>query len=173
MKAIARRLAVTGGSAVMLLSGATTSTAYAGDSEWATAGKILAGVVTLGILRDHVFTGDRRPVHTKTVVHTPPHRRTGRPYRGSRARPIHSTVIVQQSCPAPVVRDDGPVWHEGHYIYVPKREWVDTSYEVEEWVQGHRRPDGVWVDGHKIRRTVKDGYWRETQEKVWVEAGYR
>ena len=73
---------------------------------------------------------------------------------------------------AVVAAPPAKVWHDGHYERVIKKVWVDTSYVVEEWQQGCRRPDGVWVDAHKIRRTVPSGYWQDREEQVWVEGHY-
>ena len=60
---------------------------------------------------------------------------------------------------------------EGHYEYVRKRKWVDTSKRervwVEERVEGDRR-----IAGHYEDRNVPSGYWQEYEEKVWIPAHY-
>lgn len=140
------------------------SRVQAGEKEWATAGKILAGVVGFEILRRNLTPAPapRRYGYGRPAsVMLPPH------------RVVHTMPMPVAACPsAPVQVGPCRVWRDGHYIYIPRQEWIDTSYEVEEWVSGHRRPDGAWVDGHRIRRTVSQGYWRRYDEKVWMPAGY-
>lgn len=131
--------------------------ARAGHGDWSTAGKILTGVVAADVLFNHLplWARDRRVVYERPVQYV-------------YVQPPAVGYAVMQPPPPP-----GPVWHEGHDEYVPKNEWVDTSREVEDWVQGHREADGRWVDAHKIRRTERSGYWQQTQTRVWVEPGYR
>ncbi len=60
---------------------------------------------------------------------------------------------------------------DGHYEYVKKRNWVDTSTTervwVEERVEGDRR-----IEGHYEDRKVPSGYWNEYEEKVWIPEHY-
>jgi tetratricopeptide (TPR) repeat protein len=60
---------------------------------------------------------------------------------------------------------------EGHYEYVKKRKWVDTSTTGRVWVkeriEGDRR-----IEGHYEDRNVLSGYWQEYEEKVWIPAHY-
>ena len=60
---------------------------------------------------------------------------------------------------------------EGHYEYVKKRKWVDTSKKerifVEERMEGDRR-----IEGHYEDRNVPSGYWQEYEEKVWIPEHY-
>ena len=60
---------------------------------------------------------------------------------------------------------------EGHYEYVKKRKWVDTSKKervgVEERIEGDRR-----IEGHYQDRNVPSGYWQEYEEKVWIPEHY-
>ncbi|MCR4290243.1 MAG: glycine zipper domain-containing protein [Candidatus Scalindua sp.] len=60
---------------------------------------------------------------------------------------------------------------EGHYEYVKKRKWVDTSKKervfVEERMDGDRR-----IEGHYEDRNVPSGYWQEYEEKVWIPEHY-
>ncbi|MFQ5862076.1 MAG: hypothetical protein ACE5IC_03040 [Candidatus Brocadiales bacterium] len=60
---------------------------------------------------------------------------------------------------------------EGHYEYVTKRKWVDTSKKervwVDEKVEGDRR-----IEGHYEDRLVPSGYWDMYEEKVWVPDHY-
>ncbi|NOG86018.1 MAG: hypothetical protein HND49_19860 [Planctomycetes bacterium] len=65
----------------------------------------------------------------------------------------------------------GKNYIEGHYEYVKKREWVDTSKKervwVEERVDGDRR-----IEGHYEDRLVPSGNWNEYEEKTWIPAHY-
>ncbi len=60
---------------------------------------------------------------------------------------------------------------EGHFEYVKKRKWVDTSKKervfVEERMEGDRR-----IEGHYEDRNVPSGYWQEYEEKVWIPEHY-
>ncbi len=60
---------------------------------------------------------------------------------------------------------------DGHYEYVKKRKWVDTSKServwVEERIEGDRR-----IEGHYEDRNVPSGYWQEYEEKVWIPEHY-
>jgi len=65
----------------------------------------------------------------------------------------------------------GQDYIEGHYEYVKKRKWVDTSKKervwVEERLEGDRR-----IEAHYEDRNVPSGYWQEYEEKVWIPAHY-
>ncbi len=54
----------------------------------------------------------------------------------------------------------GQNYIEGHYEYVEKRKWVDTSKKervwVEERLEGDRR-----IEAHYEDRNVPSGYWQE------------
>lgn len=62
-------------------------------------------------------------------------------------------------------------WVEGHYQYVTKKEWVDTTTRERVWIEeqviGDRRIEGHWVE-----RDVPSGYWRTYEEKTWVPGHY-
>lgn len=66
---------------------------------------------------------------------------------------------------------EGKNYIEGHYEYVKKRKWVDTSKKerifVEERMEGDRR-----IEGHYEDRNVPSGYWQEYEEKVWIPEHY-
>jgi hypothetical protein len=63
----------------------------------------------------------------------------------------------------------GKNYIEGHYEYVKKRKWVDTSKKervwVDEWYEGDRR-----IEGHYEERPVPSGHWQEYEEKTWIPA---
>ena len=60
---------------------------------------------------------------------------------------------------------------EGHYEYVKKRKWVDTSKKERVWVderyEGDRR-----IEGHYEERVVAGGHWQEYEEKTWIPGHY-
>ena len=127
---------------------------YAGDKEWATAGKIMAGLAALAILSEVV--SDLGPV--QHVVYAPaPHPRR--------------VIYVQ----AP-----RRVWVEGRHIEVVREEWV-PGYTERVWVPpAHER---VWVatprGGFWKEVLVQRGHYREVwhpgqkvlrRELEWVPA---
>ena len=62
-------------------------------------------------------------------------------------------------------------WIEGHYEYVTKQEWVDTTTSERVWVEeqviGNRRIEAHWEE-----RQVPSGHWRTYEEKTWVPGHY-
>ena len=62
-------------------------------------------------------------------------------------------------------------WIDGHYEYVVKKEWVDTTTTERVWVKeywdGNRR-----IEGHYEVHKVPSGYYREYEEKIWVPGHY-
>jgi len=60
---------------------------------------------------------------------------------------------------------------EGHYEFVMREKWVDTSRKERVWVnehyEGNRR-----IEGHYEDRLVHSGHWQEYEEKTWVPAHY-
>jgi len=62
-------------------------------------------------------------------------------------------------------------WVDGHYEYLRKKEWVDTTTTERVWVEeywnGNRR-----IEGHYEVRKIPSGYWREYEEKIWVPGHY-
>lgn len=135
-------------------------TAYAGDKEWATAGKILAGVVGAAIIHEAVTSNNR----TATVVRTE--------YRGE---PVRRVRYVQ----SPPRRQ----WVPGHYVARTERHWVDGWYE-QVWIPAeykqvrviHRdrwgRTSTTWkqvlvCEGH-YEKVWHEGYWETRQVREWV-----
>ncbi len=60
---------------------------------------------------------------------------------------------------------------EGHYEYLKKRKWVDTSRNERVWfeelIDGDRR-----IEGHYEDRNVPSGYWQDYEEKIWIPGHY-
>ena len=127
--------------------------AYAGDKEWATAGKILAGVVGVAIV-PKIATSDR-------------HNRQGRVYRQNRrwSQP-HRRVRY--------VRSPRRYWVDGYYETREVRVRVDGYWE-KVWVEPEYRRvrttqchcSGRCRTTHWERMLVREGYF----DKVWRE-GY-
>ena len=66
---------------------------------------------------------------------------------------------------------EGKNYIEGHYEYVKRRKWIDTSKKervfVEERVEGDRM-----IEAHYEYRVIPSGYWEEYEEKIWVPSHY-
>ncbi len=60
---------------------------------------------------------------------------------------------------------------DGHYEYVKKRKWVDTSKKERVWVderyEGNRR-----IEGHYEEKLIPGGHWQEYEEKTWIPEHY-
>ncbi len=136
--------------------------AYAGDKEWATAGKILAGVVGAAIIHE-VATSDRNRRADQTYV-----RYQGRQYEGRRVR---------------YVRSPRRVWIAGYYVARQERVWVDGYWE-KIWVapeyrqikviryDRRGRPSTHWervlvCEGH-YEKVWREGYWETREVREWV-----
>ena len=65
----------------------------------------------------------------------------------------------------------GKEYVDGHYEYVKKRNWVDTSSKERVWVDerfvGERR-----IEGHYEERNAPSGHWQEYEEKIWIPGHY-
>lgn len=60
---------------------------------------------------------------------------------------------------------------EGHYEYIMKNRWVDTSKVERVWV-GEHLEEGKKIEGHFEERLVPSGYWEEYEDKVWIPDHY-
>lgn len=60
---------------------------------------------------------------------------------------------------------------EGHYEYIKKRKWVDTSKKERVWVEERMEGDRR-IEGHYEDRNVPSGYWQEYEEKTWIPEHY-
>ncbi len=136
------------------MTAAPLRSSFAGDKEWAIAGKVMAGLAALAVVSDLV--ADHHPMY----IAPPPPRRV-----------IH-------------VYSPRPVWVEGRYVEVTRRVWVPGRYErtwvppvcERVWVAtpfgGHWqetvvRPgfhDRVWRPGYHEYRTEMQwapGHWEQ------------
>ncbi len=66
---------------------------------------------------------------------------------------------------------EGKNYIEGHYEYVKKRKWIDTSQKEKVWVEDHVEGDRR-IEAHYEDRLVPSGYWEEYEEKIWVPSHY-
>ncbi len=126
------------------------SLAQAGDREWATAGKILAGAVGLAILSD--ITSNQRPAYAYR----------GAPvYRRGRARCYRAPRVVYRP---------RRVWVEGYYVTREKKVWI-RGYWEKRWIEPEY--EEVWVEtyhgGHWERRLVREGCWRKVRREGYYE----
>ncbi|HPA45495.1 MAG TPA: YMGG-like glycine zipper-containing protein [bacterium] len=62
-------------------------------------------------------------------------------------------------------------WIDGHYEYVVKKEWVDTTTTERVWVKEYQDGDRR-IEGHYEVRKVPSGYYREYEEKIWIPGHY-
>ncbi len=125
----------------------------AGDREWATAGKVMAGLATLAIIGDLV--ADQSPVY----VTAPPPRRVIRVYTPTR------------------------VWVEGRHVEIVRKRWVTGHFErtwapparQRIWVATPR--GGYWQDTIVRpafgRRVWRPGYYVRRRETQWVPGHWR
>ncbi|HLG31280.1 MAG TPA: hypothetical protein VI387_13810, partial [Candidatus Brocadiales bacterium] len=65
----------------------------------------------------------------------------------------------------------GKTFVQGHYEYINKKEWIDTTKTERVWVPEHTEGDRT-IEGHYEEKPVPGGYWREYQEKVWIPDHY-
>ncbi len=66
---------------------------------------------------------------------------------------------------------EGQNYIEGHYEYVKKRKWIDTSQKEKVWVEDRVEGDRR-IEAHYEDRLVPSGYWEEYEEKIWVPSHY-
>ena len=133
--------------------------AYAGDKEWATAGKILAGAAALAIIHEVATSHDRDRYIVERHYGTAPIRR------------IHYVRSPQQT------------WVPGHYEVRTERQWVEGWWE-QVWVPAqyervrvvrydqYGRAYSAWKEvlveeGH-YEQLWHEGYWDAQEVSEWV-----
>lgn len=126
--------------AVAILAAVAPSPARAGDSEWATAGKILTGVIGVTILGNAIASayGPPPPPYVPRVYYSPP------------------KVWVPGHYEARIERQ----WIPGHWeIEKNGRMYeADARYGRGDRGYGNRNVRRVWVSGH----------YREVRKQVWI-----
>jgi hypothetical protein len=138
---------------------ASPSVSHAGQREWATAGKILTGVVAAGVIANAFFAPParaevrfvERPVYDcRPVVRSYPPRNWG-------YRPMPAPVYCRPACPPPVVCEPvAPVCAapiivdlgSGRRLYQPPVHGCKSFIQVwssvnQEWVSIEERPS-IW-----------------------------
>lgn len=122
--------------------------AFAGDHGWATAGKVLTGIVGLNIL-GHALAA---------------------PYDYPYYDPYYSYPPPAYAYPPRGYYPDGPVWVPGHYEVRLQRQWVPGHWGYE----GRRsRGDDYDYDDegnyrYESRRVWIPGHYRDVEVKVWI-----
>jgi hypothetical protein len=127
--------------AVAFLSVAASSPALAGDREWATAGKILTGIIGVTILGNAIANSQPYPV----PVYAPPPRRYYPP----------EEVWVPGHYEARVERQ----WIPGHWEVERFERGYDDDY-------GDRSRNGYRK--HHARRFWVPGHYRDVEVRVWI-----
>lgn len=138
---------------LLIAAGAAPRPVMAGDREWATAGKILTGVVVAGMLAEHCFGG---PPVKEVVVQRPP-RHSG--YYREHWRPpvqvcvpaprppvceVRQVVVIEPPRTAPIIQ----YLEDGRRIYQPPvrgcKAYLQVWSEVSnEWVSIREYPS-IW-----------------------------
>jgi hypothetical protein len=133
--------------------------AYAGDKEWATAGKILAGAAALAIIHEVATSHDNDRVIVERRYGSVPIRR------------------VQY------VRSPQRVWVPGHYEVSTERHWVEGWWEqvlvpaeyqrvrlvrYDEYGRAYTAWKNVLVQEAHYERVWHEGYWETREVREWV-----
>lgn len=142
-----------------------SASSYAGDREWARAGKVLTGVAGVALLAD-ILTS---PVHYS-------YGHSGYRHHDRHYRPHHAPRF----CPPPVVvvreeyRPPRARWVEGYYEQYEERVWIPGETR-KIWIE----PSYTWERHHgRNRRVYQEGYYRYEEmtgrydiilKKRWVE----
>ena len=126
----------------------THTTVYAGDKEWATAGKILTGIAGLGILANIAASGRGRHYYAPEYCRSYP-------------------ASVPRAIPA-------GVWIPGHYEYRTERVWIAEQLK-EKWIPARHRWvrtrfgwQQICVREGYYRRKPVPGHYRNRQVQVWI-----
>ena len=127
--------------AAVFLAAAAPSPALAGDREWATAGKILTGIIGVTILGNAIANAHPHPV----PVYAPPPR-VYYPPEEVWVPGYYETRIERR-------------WIPGHWeLEHREREYDDDRYERSHKGYGKHRARRVWVPGH----------YRDVEVSVWI-----
>lgn len=142
-----------------LLAAGFLTSSYAGDREWARAGKVLTGIAGVALLADAIASPvDYYPGHYG-------YRHYDRHYR--------------PYCPAPVVvvREEYPPcgrWIEGHYVQYEERVWIPGETRkiwipsIYTWERHHGRNIRVYHEGY-YRYEEMPGRYDVCVKERWVE----
>ncbi|MDD8051804.1 MAG: hypothetical protein PHG55_10715 [Verrucomicrobiota bacterium] len=133
------------------------TTASAGQKEWATAGKILAGAA--GVLAlDHIFNNRGYNAYPPPQQHYYTHEVREIHYEPVyRAQPVVEYRVVRPTPP--------PRRPAGHYEIQQEEVWVPGTYE-RQWVPPV--VSEVWNGRCYVTREVQPGFF----ERVWIPGHY-
>ncbi len=67
--------------------------------------------------------------------------------------------------------NEGKTFIQGHYEYINKKQWVDTTTTERVWVPETVEGDRT-IEGHYEEKPIPSGHWEEYTEKVWVPDHY-
>jgi hypothetical protein len=130
--------------AAVLLVAVAAAPAVAGDRGWATAGKILTGVIGLNILANTIAN----------------------PYAYPYPAPVYAPPPREYYYPPE------RVWVPGHYETRLDRKWVAGHWEIERAGRdGGRDYDDYDDDGYRRRRAGRvwvPGHYRDVEVRMWI-----
>ncbi len=128
--------------AAVFLAAAAPSPALAGDSEWATAGKILTGIIGVTIIGNAIANAHPHPA----PVYAPPPRAYYPP----------EEVWVPGHYEARIERR----WIPGHWEVERAGRGHHDDDEYGRHYRGHRK--------HRARRIWVPGHYRNVEVRVWI-----
>jgi hypothetical protein len=125
--------------AVGLLTAVAASPSSAGDRGWATAGKILTGIIGLNIL-GHAL-----------------------------AQPYYAYPAPAYAYPPRTYYPAEQVWVPGHYESRFQRRWIPGHWEIESYGRYHGEDDYEDDDyRYEARRVWVPGHYRDVEVRVWI-----
>ena len=141
---------------IIFMAGIVVVPSYAGDREWATAGKILTGMAGVALLADAFASPEEYyPVHNRHH------------YRPRYCPP--PVVVVRESyCPS------RSRWVEGHYVQYEERVWVPGETRkiwvppAYTWERHHGRRIQVYHEGY-YRFEEMPGHYEVCLKERWVD----
>lgn len=128
--------------AAMMATAVPRAAMAGGGHGWATAGKIMTGIIGLHILGNVIANAHPAPVYVPEARYYEPEPRV---YAPARER----------------------VWIEGHYESRLERQWVPGHWEFK---RGDRDFDDGWgeEDGGRGHRVWITGHYRTVERQVWI-----
>lgn len=135
-----------------MIAAAVPGQAVAGDRGWATAGKIMTGIIGLHILGNVIANSYPQPVYVPETRYYVP-------------EPRHYS-------PPPRER----VWINGHYETRIEREWVPGRWEIRRDAEAREPRDLDEFDteesGDRYTRVWVPGHYKTVEVRVWVPGHY-
>ncbi len=128
--------------AAALLGAGIPNRSYADDHGWATAGKIMTGIIGLNILGNVIANSQPRPVYVPETRYYAPEPRYYAPPR-ERA------------------------WVTGHYESRVEKQWVPGHWEISRGGRDIDDEFGDGDDGGRGDRAWVAGHYRMIERRVW------